>query len=217
MRMLALAVAALCLSGAAVAAPSEAGRTEFEVLRNGEPFGTHVIEVSGAGDDLRARSTVALRAGLGPLTVFRLEQTCTETWSDGVLAGLACSTLKDGRRTQVRGEVRDNRLHVSGAEGEHWFPLGAFPTSWWTRPPTGAEALIDTETGAPMQVRVTRMGRETITVGGHSVQADRIRVQGTLTVDLWYDAEGRWVGCAFTARGQNIVYRLASPRGAAPA
>lgn len=219
MRSLALAATfAVCLSGAGAAAvPSDAGRIEFEVLRNGQPFGRHAISVTGAGDNLRAQTEVAMRAGVGPLTVFRLEQRCSETWSGGVLSSLSCSTLKDGRRTQVRAQMRDGRLHVTGAEGEHWFPLGVFPTTWWTKPPASASTLIDTETGAPMPVRVTRMGRETIDVGGQRIEAERIRVQGTLAVDLWYDAEGRWVGCAFTARGHNIEYRLASPLNAAPA
>lgn len=219
MRSLALAATlAVCLTSAgAVAAPSDAGRIEFEVLRNGQPFGRHAISVTGTDDNLRAQTEIALRAGVGPVTVFRLEQRCSETWSDGVLSGLSCSTLKDGRRTLVRAQTREGRLHVTGAEGEHWFPLGVFPSTWWTKPPASTSTLIDTETGAPIRVRVTPMGREMIEIGGRQIDAERIRVQGTLTVDLWYDAAGRWVGCSFTARGQNIEYRLASPHSAAPA
>ncbi len=218
MRSLTLAaLAALSLSTAATAAPNDAGRLVFDVTRNGQPFGQHTVIVAGVGEALRAHSRVALRASVGPLTVFRLEQTCSETWRDGVLAGLNCSTVKDGRRTQVRAELQSGRLRVVGAEGENWFPLGALPTSWWTRPPAGTTTLIDTETGEPMRVRVTRMGRESIDVGGRRIPADRIRVQGTLTADLWYDTEGRWVGCEFTARGQRIEYRLATPLSVAPA
>jgi hypothetical protein len=218
MRSLPLAaLAAVFLSNAATAAPSDAGRLVFDVTRNGQPFGQHTVIVTDAGDTLRAQSRVALRANVGPITVFRLEQTCSETWSNGVLAGLNCSTLKDGRRTQVRAEVQDGRLRVAGADSENWFPLGVFPTSWWTRPPTSATTLLDTETGQPMRVRVTHMGRETIEVAGQRIQAERIRVQGTLTADLWYDARGRWVGCELTARGQRVEYRLATPLSAAPA
>ncbi len=68
-----------------------------------------------------------------------------------------------------------------------------------------------------MRVRVTNMGRETIDVEGQRIQADRVRVQGTLTVDLWYDAQGRWVGCEFTARGQRVEYRLTTALSSAPA
>lgn len=219
MRSVALgALAAILLSSAtAVAAPSDSGRLVFDVSRNGEPFGRHTINVSGTGGNLRAESSVALRANLGPITAYRLEQSCTETWSSGSLAAISCSTLKDGRRTQVRGQVVDGRLRVTGANGEHWFPFGALPTSWWTRPPMSVRTLIDTQTGAPMSVRVTNIGRETIDVAGQRIAADRIRVQGTLIVDLWYDTQGRWVGCSFRARGQNIAYRLATPLDAAPA
>lgn len=211
------ALTALFLSSAASAAPSDAGRLVFEVTRNGHPFGQHVVTVSDAGDALRAQSHVSLRANAGPITVFRLEQTCSETWSRGVLQGLTCSTLKDGRRTQVRAELQNGRLRVTGAEGENWFPLGAFPTSWWTRPPVGTTTLLDTQTGEPMRVTVRDMGRDTIEVGGRQIAAQRIRVQGTLTADLWYDAQGRWVGCAFNARGQRVEYRLATPLDSAPA
>jgi hypothetical protein len=219
MRSIALAAAAvLCFATpAATGAPSDAGRLEFDVTRNGQPFGRHTITVSSDASNLRARSDVALRVDVGPLTVFRLEQSCSETWGDGVLSELDCSTLKDGRRTRVRGELRDGRLRVVGADGETWFPLGAFPTSWWTMPPANATSLIDTETGEAMPVRVSRMGRETITVGGRSIQADRVRVRGALTVDLWYDTQGRWVACEFEARGQRVEYRLATPLSDAPA
>lgn len=217
MRCVLFALAAFCLAGEAAASPTEPGRIEFEVLRNGQPFGRHVVSVSGTGDELRAQNQVVLRAGVGPVTVFRYEQSCAEIWRGGVLVGLDCVTLKEGRRTQVRAELREGRLRVAGAGEARFFPLGAFPTTWWTRPPRNADTLLDTETGAAMPVRVTRLGRETIEVGGQRVAADRIRVQGSLAVDLWYDTEGRWIGCAFTARGQEITYRLTSPLGEAPA
>lgn len=218
MRSLALAaVAAFCLTGAATASPSDAGRSVFEVTRNGQPFGRHTIAVTGSQDNLRAQSEVEFHANAGPLTVYRLEQSCTEVWSRGALSGLSCTTTKNGRRTRVRAEQTGGRLRVVGADGEHWFPAGALPASWWSRPPTEISTMIDTQTGAPMRVTLTRMGRETIEAGGQRIQAERIRVQGTLTVDLWYDDQGRWVGCAFTARGQNIRYRLASPLTGLPA
>jgi hypothetical protein len=43
---------------------------------------------------------------------------------------------------------------------------------------------------------------------GARIDARHVRMTGTLTVDLWYDASGRWVGCVFTARGQEIRYVL---------
>jgi hypothetical protein len=210
MKAFVLSVALVFAAGVATAAEPALGRMEFEVTRNGQPFGRHVIIVSEAGDALRTQSSVSLRARAGPLTVFRYEQTCSETWSADRLLAIECSTLKDGRQLRVRGAARDGQLVVAGVDGEATFPASAFPTSWWRKPPIGASSLLDTETGEPMSVRVSSLGWETIDVSGRAVRAERLRVQGTLAVDLWYDESGRWVGCRFTARGQRIEYRLAA-------
>lgn len=210
MKALMLAAAMAFVATAASASDPAPQRLEFEVTRNGQPFGRHVITVSGAGDALRTESSVSLRAGVGPLTVFRYEQVCSETWSGAQLTALECSTLKDGRRLQVRGSVRAGRLVVTGANGEQAFPTEVLPTSWWRRPTSDVTRMLDTESGAPMAVRVTNYGWETITVEGRAIRAERIRVQGAIAVDLWYDDRGRWVSCRFTARGQTIQYQLAS-------
>ena len=192
------------------------GRVEFDVFRNGEPFGRHVVSVTEANDRFIVDSQVALRVSVGPLTVYRYEHACRETWSLGTLEGLRCATLRDGRRTRVEARLEGSRLRVVGADGELLFPLDALPTSWWIRPATSVTSMIDTETGARMALRVTDMGGDSIQAGGALIQAQRIRVRGELAVDLWYDTQGRWVGCAFNARGQRIVYRLATPLSVAP-
>lgn len=218
MRSLALVVlSALSLAGAAEATPTSPGRIEFEVLRNGAPFGRHVVTVSGSGASFTARTAVTLTAGVGPLMVFRYEQNCTETWSGGALSALNCSTLKEGRRTQVRATAGAQGLSIQGARGSATMPHGVLPTSWWVQPPTTVSSMLNTENGTALPVRITRIGRETIDVGGARVQATHIRVAGTTTVDLWYDDANRWVGCAFTIRGQHITYRLTSAPGAGPA
>ncbi len=199
------------------AAPSSAGQVEFEVLRNGQPFGRHVVRVSGADGRYHVESSADLSVAVGPVTLFRYEHACSETWDAGVLAGLRCSTLRDGRRTRVEAVREGDELRVTGTQGESEFPLGALPTSWWTKPAANVTSMIDTETGARMPLRVSHLGRETIEAGGAWIEADRVRVQGTMSVDLWYDAQGRWVGCAFATRGQRIEYRLATPRAAGPA
>lgn len=218
MRTLIIAILSLVVTGGAASANQPApGRVEFEVLRNGQPFGRHAVTVTRRGDELVARTEVALRVAAGPVTLFRYEHECTETWSRQNLSGLDCATLRDGRRILVRAASRNGALHVAGANGDLVLPQEMRPTSWWVRPPAGADAMLDTESGARLPLRITNMGRETMTVAGQRIPVDHVRVQGTVTLDLWYDASGRWVGCAFTIRGQRIEYRLASPLAAVPA
>lgn len=217
MRSAALALAVILLTGTAQAAPSTAGRTEFEVLRNGQPFGRHTISVTRTSDGFSVQARATLRVGAGPVTLYLYQQTCEETWSAGVLSGLSCSTLRDGRRMRVTAQRSGGELRVSGLRGEASFPLGALPTSWWIKPALTTASMINTEDGAPMPIRVTRIGRETIATSAGSIAAERIRVIGTMPVDLWYDDSGRWVGCAFSAHGQHITYRLVTPPDGAPA
>ncbi|MEJ0061059.1 MAG: DUF6134 family protein [Terricaulis sp.] len=209
----ALALAAISAPAAHAAAP---GRLEFELLRNGHPDGRHIVEVTQTPAGFNVSTAVTIRVRVGPLTVFQYEQRCRETWAQDALASLACATTKQGRRSEVAARLADGRMLVTGASGETRFPLAALPTSWWTKPPVFNGAMIDTETGRAMNVRVTHVGRETLTIGGERVAADHVRVQGTLTADLWYDTEGRWIGCTFTAQGQRFEYRLVSPRGDGP-
>ena len=48
------------------------------------------------------------------------------------------------------------------------------------------------------------------------VAATRYRLEGSTTVDVWYDAMGRWVKMAFRLRGQSFEYKLATPPVEAP-
>lgn len=210
-----LAAAATFCGLSAYADERKPGRVEFQVFRNGEPFGKQSVTVSSEGGQLVARSAADLKVDLGPINVFRYRQTCSETWN-GALASLDCATLKDGRTTKVQGLVKDAAFHVSAGKSAKAYPAASIPTAWWSRPPLGSYEMINTETGKPLAVNVTLIGRETITVNGAKVEADHIRVSGTLTVDLWYDDAGHWVDCAFSMSGQNMTYKLLTPSASAP-
>ncbi len=199
------------------AAGERPGRIEFEILRGGQPFGRQVINVTRTNGGVVAETSADLRANLGPMTVFRYSQRCRETWRDGALVGLNCTTRQNGRTKTAAAELSGERIAVTGTAGASEFAAHILPTSWWTRPPLTTREMINTETGARLPVRITLIGRETIEVGGQSIAADHIRVQGTLTVDLWYDDQGRWVSCAFSMSGQHMTYRLLTPRSNGPA
>ena len=201
----------------AAAAPASPGRVEFEVLRDGQPFGRQSVVVSKLDGALVAESAADLKADFGPITVFRYQQTCRETWRDGGLANLSCATTKNGRRTAVEGARDGDSIRVSVGRSRVDFPAQTLPSAWWTKPPIAAYDMINTETGQRLPVQVTRVGRETVATGNRQVQAEHLRVTGSLTVDLWYDDAGHWVSCAFVASGQRMTYRLLTPVAEGPA
>ena len=177
----------------------------FDVYRNGTPFGEHAVrfEETGAGD-LRVEIDIELKAGFGPITVFRYEHEAEEIWSDGALVRLEAATLKDGDWNRVEVERAGPDTLVSGGAEMAYLA----PSSHWRGYAADTARILNTETGDPMSVQIEDLGMDTIETGAGTVEARHIRMSGTLTVDLWYNADGRWVGCEFEARGQTIRYVL---------
>ena len=220
--MLPLLAAALWLVGLASPASADMspGRLEFAIERDGREEGRHVVEVRETSDGWSVQSNVHIDVKFGPIVVFRYRQSCSESWqaSDAGprLENLRCETSKGGRDTEVSARRDGATLLVSGAEGQARVAASAVPTNWWAHFALDRARFIDTETGEARDLRITPLGASDAATASGDIPASKTRVQGTIVADLWYDANGRWVGCTFTARGQTFTYRLISPLSTAP-
>ena len=203
-------IASTVMEGAPAAWQPEDGDTiSFKVLRKGKDFGTHTVSFDVTSDDeFTATSTVDLRAGLGPITMFRYELEATETWKDGKLVGLSGKTNDDGDGEYVEASADGDMLTIDGSAYSGTVPVGIIPSSHWNIGEAFSTKILSTESGEILDVSVEKIGRETVSVGGEDVEATHYRLVSDLTVDLWYDDEARWVKLGFEARGQQIGYIL---------
>lgn len=190
----------------------------FDVYRDGDKrMGTHAVYFEQDGTDLLVSVEIELRAGLGPITVFRYEHQSTERWRQGQLIGLNAETFKDGETYRVQAQSTNDGLGVEGETPDLGpisldFPLSVLPSSHWRGYRTGAYDILNTEYGSELDVTVDYLGEEMLAADGARITAHRYRLSSELTVDLWYDENGRWAGCQFEARGQTIRYeRRADP------
>lgn len=204
--------------GPVLPTPVENEEIVFDVYRNGDTrFGTHALSFQRQGEDLLVSIDIELRAGVGPITVFRYEHQSSERWRDGQLIALQSETLKDGETYDVSAERDGDRLDVQGEAPEAGpvsleFPLSVLPSSHWHGYETGEYAILNTEHGDELGVTVEYLGEEMLEADGERINARRYRLISDLTVDLWYDENGRWAGCEFEARGQTVRYvRRADP------
>jgi len=209
------ALTLLCCAAGAVA-DAGPGQLEFQVLRNGRPFGTHTYQITQSGETIRMVERARFRVSLGPVNFYRYDHDCDASWRAGDLAALSCSTFKEGRRIAFSGRREGDAFVTRGANGQHRFDGETPPSLFITAAFLERGLYIDTETGAPRRLRMEERGGETLTVGGERVRTRRVRVYGSLTMDAWYDEAGRWVQAQFNVGDQNIEYRLSSPRSAAP-
>lgn len=217
-----IAIAGLVLAAPTASAtdlmPADGERIVFDVYRNGgTPFGTHAVEFTRDGQDILASISIELRAGLGPVTVFRYRHESSERWRDGQLVGFSGRTQKDGETYQVQAMFDGEGLEVDGvapdgAPVDAEYAASLLPSSHWRGYPPGMDAMFNTEHGTLMQTDVQFLGEEQIEADGGVITASRYRLSSSLTVDLWYDENGRWAGCEFEARGQRVRYvRRADP------
>lgn len=183
---------------------------EFDVYRGDSRFGSHEIVFDWSNDVLVTEATIRLRAGLGPITLFRYEHDAREEWRDGKLVYLESRTLKDGDRLEVQINRDENLYEVDRSVPDLSASLelaaSLLPSSHWHGYPVSMKSMVNTETGERMDVEMTFIGREEIEADGGTIIADRYRLEGSLVLDLWYDENGRWAGCEFEARGQRIRY-----------
>lgn len=189
----------------------ETGTIAFDVYRGDSPFGTHILRFEEDGDELRVVTDVDLRVRIGPITVFRYEHDSIEIYQNDVLVSLETTTLKDGERLDVNIARSGNEFAGQGSDEDgntRSVNLSASlqPSSHWGGYVPGLETVLNTETGSEMPVTIVELGMATIDVAGRSMETRHVRMEGSLILDLWYDANGEWVRSQFSVRGQNITY-----------
>jgi hypothetical protein len=210
-----LSIMALAFAGTASAEPTKTWQPKagdvisFNVLRDGQAFGKHAVRFEkGADGTLIATTDVSLKAGLGPVTLFRYELDATETWLGGKLVSVNGKVNEDGKKRSVVAKRDGDALSVKGSDFNGVAPTGILPASHWNYDQTKSSKLLSTEDGEIINVKVESLGREKIKAGGKTVNANRYRMDSAIDVDLWYDDTGRWVKLTFEARGQTIDYVL---------
>jgi len=192
-------------------APAGDSVIAFDVLRGGRDLGTHIIRFDRQGDRLDVTTDIDLRVAFGPLTVFRYEHDAIETWEGGELVAFRSETRKDGEDLTVTAERNGTSWTINGTgyDGDpltNTLPLTLALSSHWNGYDASSDTIFNTETGEGMPVEIEDLGTEALTVMGERIEARRIRMSGSLTVDLWYGPDGEWLKCAFEARGEQVEY-----------
>lgn len=188
--------------------PRDGDVIAFDVTRNGERFGTHIVEFRRDGDTLTAETKVDLRAGVGPVTLFRYRLNARETWQGDALIAVNASGRDGDGKAFCEAELRDGQLAVRGSAYTGALPEGTPPSSHWNRLALTADVLLSTQTGEPLPIDAVEAGRESIQIAGRNVSATRYDIAAKLPYSVWYDDAGRWVKLVFTTRGQSVEYHL---------
>jgi hypothetical protein len=188
--------------------PGHGDRLEFDVLRDGGPLGHHILTFTREGDALTVTTDVQLKVTLGPITFFEYLHDVTEKYVAGKLTWVGSRTKKDGKWKTLSAQAMAGGLKVAGEAYKGTLAGRVIPSTHWNQDEMKQAAMFSTETGEMLPMKVTDRGLERVKVGATTVEARRYDVVSDLEASFWYDAQGRWVKCAFEAEGSKIEYVL---------
>ena len=199
------------------------GEWNFQVTLDEKPIGTHRFTVTADGAGARkVVSDAAFDVKMLGLTVYRYRHQASEQWRGDCLRMLSSETDDDGQMSRVRAVAEGGGLRVSTEAPASVTPavppvqtLGgcAMSFAYWNPAIRSQTQLLNAQTGRYEAVKIAEAGRgaaEPFAFRGQAVSATRWRIEGPVQpVDVWYTAQGEWVGLDSTVGGgRKLKYRL---------
>ena len=211
MRLLASLFAMMLLGQPAHARPwqpVDGDALVFDVLRDGGAFGTHKVTFQKAGDALTVKTSVELKVAFGPVTLFEYLHDVTEQYAGGRLVWVGSRTKNEGKWKTLSAKSAPGGLQVTGEAFKGLLAGVVIPSTHWNEDEMKQSSMFSTETGEMLPITVKDRGIERVKTGAGLIDARRFDVASELDASFWYDAQGRWVKCAFETQGSKIEYVL---------
>ena len=210
-----------CLISSSVAATLNANKGqvkhslyEYDILREGVPVGSHVIEVEYHDALTRVVSRSLIEIGFLGFTFYRFQYESIEKWDDQGLQQLSVRVDDDGQRLEIDGRRNGDRFSWSTNNADsksHEMPV--FPTNHWNPSVLKQEKVLNTLTGSMNRVYIRPHEEEFLVFGRVTGEIEQFRYDGELRLDAWYDSSGRWMGMRFKGKdGSTIEYICRSCR-----
>jgi hypothetical protein len=202
-------LAAILFVNAIAAAHAELNAWKFRVLLDDREIGRHEFVLQGAGEERELRSVARFDVRFLFVNVYRYRHEAVERLNGDCLQSLVSRTETNGERQSVRAAVRGNQLVVERPESRDAYKGCVMSFAYWNPQILNANALLNSQTGELLPVKVASQGEETIEVRGQPVTAQRHRLSTPqLSIDLWY-AGDEWVALESPAKGgRRLRYEL---------
>ena len=145
--------------------PSDGDRLEFDVLRDGGEFGTHVVAFRKTGDELTVDSDIDLKVTFGPADPLRIRARRHRSYTGGRLMWVGAQTKNEGKWKQLSAEAAEGGLKVAGAAFKGLLTGVVIPSTHWNADEMKQPAMFSTETGEMLPMKVKDRGLERVKVG----------------------------------------------------
>jgi len=150
-------------------------------------IGTFTATIDRGPDATRIDSRLRVAVELLGIVVFRQDTDITEIMRGDRLVSLQSVTEKDGRHSEVHGEVQGDRFVVHATAGSFAGPAAVIPSDPWVLKGTGEATVVFTDTGRIVTMHISGGDTDTVAVNGASVSARHFVAMGDRRQEVWLD------------------------------
>lgn len=202
---------AFVLLAASAILPAYASITDyrFDVLLDDARIGSHAFRVQRDAQGIRQVDIDAVfDVRLLFVPVYSYRHRNVEQWADGCLVGLFSETDDNGRAFAVRAQTEDDGLRVDAGGADRSLEGCVRSFAYWDRGFLQSKRLLNSQDGSLLDVDVQGPLESTFRVGELGVAAERFRIRAEkdLVIDVWYGADGSWLGLETERKGRTIRY-----------
>jgi len=187
---------------------SDNKKIHFQILRNGNAFGTHSLEFS---ENDKGQTVVDIKISmdyyLGPINLFDYEHVNQEIWSGDQILSVNSETHDNGEKYSVEARWYDDYVDVQTQDEVFDASADVYSTSYWNKVILEAKQLLNTQKGNIEDVKITPLGVEEIVSEGQNIKALAYQIDANVPIKVWYAVDTQeWVKLKFTIRGSELEY-----------
>lgn len=179
----------------------------FRVLLDGKAIGFHQYDVAQSGERREVRTRAEFDVKILFFNAYRYRHSLKATWQGSCLEKLESETNANGKALAVVGQRRNRAFEVASGDTESALPSCVMNFAYWDPRILEQKKLLNPQTGEYLDVEVSQLGEEQVSVDGRTVAAKVYRIIAKdMQIDLWYSREkNRWIALESQTKGARVI------------
>jgi hypothetical protein len=178
----------------------------FRVYLDDKAIGYHRFQLRQDSADAELVTEAQFDVTFLKIPVFSYRHRNVEVWNDRCLASIASSTDENGKLFRVDGNADDSGFRLTTQSGDTTLPACISTFAYWDKSFLESSQLLNAQTGEYIDVEVSELGEQLITVQDSKQPATRYQLNtGDATIDLWYSEHGQWLALQSTTSSGRVL------------
>jgi hypothetical protein len=183
----------------------------FDVFLDDKDIGTHTFKL----ENNRLTSQADFLVKVLFINAYEYHHTAIEQWGENCLIRLKADTTENSDQFKVNGMKQDNNFLVEYNKTKQQLPACTMTFAYWNPAILKQTQLLNPQNAEYLDVSITAMDAEVVTVKGRPIKAKHYAILGALAgkqklnIEVWYDNHDDWLQLkSTTPEGYEIFYRL---------